>query len=89
MLENDAIGMHIHIDEALLMVWEFQACPILQLAHCQCLESPRFLILQTTSARIKWRKNEVAVFLSELWILPQLKQAKKKKKGKKRESIQI
>lgn len=79
MLENDATGMHIHIDEAFLMVWEFQAWHILQLAHCQCLECPRFFILQTTSARIKRRKNEAAVFLSELWITSQLKQAKKTK----------
>lgn len=82
MLENDAIGMHIHMDEAFLMVWEFQACHILQPAHCPCLESPRFFILQTMSARIKRRKNEVAVFLSELRRLPQLKQAKKEKKEK-------
>lgn len=82
MLENDAIGMHIHMDEAFLMVWESQACHILQPVHCQCLESPRFLMPQTMSARMKWRKNEVAVFLSELWVLPQLKQTKKEKERK-------
>ena len=71
MLESDAIGMRIHIYEAFFMVWKFQACHMLQLSHCQSLESPGFFILQATSGRMRQRKNRVAVFWRELQTLPQ------------------
>lgn len=72
MLENDIIGMHIYIYEALFLWCRNSKHIIFCSSHTANLDFPRFFIaiLHATTIRTRQRENKIAVFSSELQILP-------------------